>query len=152
MIISEMLKVENISTDLKAKNKPEILKELVGLVKSGNILDEEKFLKDFEQREEAGSTALENGLAIPHVRSEYIEKFTIGVATNREGVDFDSIDGKKTKVFVVIASPMKERHLHLEALAKVAAILYNPTNVEVISNSNSKEGIIDLISKLESID
>ena len=70
MVITEMLNVDNVSTELKGNTKEEILRELVGLVRNGEISDEEKFFQDILKREDVGSTALENGLAIPHVRSK----------------------------------------------------------------------------------
>ena len=144
MVITEMLNVDNVSTELKGNTKEEILRELVDLVRNGEISDEEKFFQDILKREDVGSTALENGLAIPHVRSEYIKHFKIGV-----GINFESIDGEKTRLFVIIATPMKHNNWHLEALAKISSILYNKVNIDVIVNSSSKEGVIKLISELE---
>lgn len=152
MIISELLKVENIKLNIEANSKDEVLKTLISLVKTGDIVDEEKLFLDLKRREEAGSTALENGLAIPHVRSEYINHFSIAFATSKEGIDFDSIDGKKSKVFAFIATPMKYNNYHLEALSKIASLMYNPIVIDVLSNSNSKEGFINLIAKLEGIE
>ena len=129
MIITEMLNVDNVTTELKGNTKEEILKELAELVKNGEVLDEELFYQDLLRRENAGSTALENGLAIPHVRSEHIKHFKIGVG--------------------IKATPMKHNNWHLEALAKISSILYNKVNIDVIVNSNSKEGVIKLISELE---
>ena len=149
MIITEMLNVNNVTTELKGNTKEEILRELVGLVRNGEISDEEKFFQDILKREDVGSTALENGLAIPHVRSEYIKHFKIGVGIKKEGIDFESIDGEKTRLFVIIATPMKHNNWHLEALAKISSILYNKVNIDVIVNSSSKEGVIKLISELE---
>ena len=149
MIITGMLNVDNVTTELKGNTKEEILKELAELVKNGEVLDEELFYQDLLRRENAGSTALENGLAIPHVRSEHIKHFKIGVGIKKEGIDFESIDGEKTRLFVIIATPMKHNNWHLEALAKISSILYNKVNIDVIVNSNSKEGVIKLISELE---
>lgn len=151
MLISEIIKLDNILMEVKSTNKEEILKELVTTLRTGNI-DEGKIYVDILNRENSGSTALEHGLAIPHVRSSNIEKFTIGVALAPNGVDFDSIDGKLTKIFFVIATPIKYNNYHLEALAKISSIMYNPINVNVLSSCKSKEGLIDLISKLEGIE
>ncbi|WP_073507707.1 PTS sugar transporter subunit IIA [Streptobacillus notomytis] len=151
MLISEIIKKENICIDLKSKTKKEILKELISLVKTGEILDEEKLYNDLVAREDAGSTALEHGLAIPHVRSNNITHFSIGLGISQEGVDFESLDNEKTKLFLFIATPAKYNNLHLEALAKIAKIFYNKTNVNVVSNCKSKEGIINLINKLEEV-
>ncbi|ACZ01092.1 PTS sugar transporter subunit IIA [Streptobacillus moniliformis] len=151
MLISEIIKEENICIDLKSKTKKEILKELISLVKTGEILDEEKLYNDLVAREDAGSTALEHGLAIPHVRSNHIKHFSIGLGISQEGVDFESLDNEKTKLFLFIATPTKYNNWHLEALAKIAKIFYSKTNVNVVSNCKSKEGIINLISKLEEV-
>lgn len=148
MVISEIIKSENILMEVKGSTKEEILKELISVLKTGEI-DEEKLYKDILERESAGSTGLEYGLAIPHVRSENIKHFTIGLALAPNGVDFDSVDGEKTKIFFVIATPKKYNNYHLEALAKIASMMYSQTAVNVLSSCKSKEGLLDLISKLE---
>ncbi|CAM3190940.1 PTS sugar transporter subunit IIA [Streptobacillus felis] len=149
MKISEIIKLENISLDLKGNTKKEILEELSNLVKSGEITNQEDFLKDLINRENAGSTALEHGLAIPHVRSKNIEHFTIALGIKKEGVDFESIDGEKTKLFVLIATPERYNNWHLEALVKISRMFYNPINVSVLVHSKSKEGVQRLIEQLE---
>ncbi|WP_156299752.1 PTS sugar transporter subunit IIA [Streptobacillus canis] len=149
MKISEMIKSENISLDLQGNTKKEILSELATLVKSGGIINEEEFLKDLINRENAGSTALEHGLAIPHVRTKNIEHFAIALGIKKDGIDFESVDGEKTKLFVLIATPEKYNNWHLEALVKISKMFYNPINVTVLANAKSKEGVKKLIEQLE---
>lgn len=149
MYIYENVSLENISMNLKGNSKNEILEEMIKLLSKDNIKDEEKLIKDIIKRESSGSTALEYGLAIPHVRSEHIEKFEIAIGLKPDGIDFDSIDGKETRLFFLVATPLDDRTSHLEALAKIASILYNPININVLATCKSKEGLVDLISKLE---
>lgn len=149
MIVSNIIKPENICLELKGNNKNEILRELISYVKTGEILDEEKLYLDLLARENVGSTALEHGLAIPHVRSENIEHFSIALGIKKDGVDFESLDGEKTKLFILIATPMRYNNWHLEALAKIARMFYSEININVVTHSHSKEGIIELIKKLE---
>lgn len=151
MLISESIKEKNILLDLKGNSKKEILEELVSLLDEEKIIDKEKFLQDVYKREDAGSTALEYGLAIPHVRSEYIKEFSLAIAVKKDGIDFESLDEQKTKLFVFIATPMKCSSLHLEVLAKIAKILYSEVNVNMCVNATTKEELIKTISELERV-
>lgn len=151
MLISELIKVENISLELKENTKKGILKELSSLINENDIIDKEKFLNDLYNREDAGSTALEYGLAIPHVRSEYIKNVNLALGIKKDGIDFESLDNEKTKLFLFIATPMNYNSVHLEILAKISRMLYDEINISSIINSESKEDIINIISKLEGI-
>jgi PTS system fructose-specific IIC component len=90
----------------KTRLKSEAIDELIGLFdKSGEIRNLSKFTNDFINREKSGSTALENGIALPHIRSMQPRKTVIIFARSQDGVWFDSIDGGLTHVFFGISAP-----------------------------------------------
>ena len=79
MIITEMLNVDNVTTELKGNTKEEILKELAELVKNGEVLDEELFYQDLLRRENAGSTALENGSHTPTMVTSLLQSSKVNL-------------------------------------------------------------------------
>ncbi len=76
------------------------------------------------EREELCSTAIDSGVAIPHVKLLDIPDITIAFARSEEGIDFDSLDGKKTHLFAVLITPEnRPTETHITLLARIARIL-----------------------------
>lgn len=146
--LSEMLNVNLINLDLKGTTKKEIIHELALLVKD-KLNDFDGFLDAVYTRESAGSTALEFGLCIPHAKSKYVNEFTIAAGCSKNGIDCDSLDGKKSTVFFLIACNDKEGMLNVDALVKISKAINDDIATDLLSNTKSKEGFIEIIRKLE---
>ena len=76
-------------------------------------------------RESQGSTAFENGIAIPHARLKGIKNITLHIFISKKGIPFKSIDKKKTRLFFVIIGPEDKPNLYLQLLALTARVLKN---------------------------
>lgn len=146
--LSDYLKKDLINLELQGTTKDEIIRELALMVKD-KVSDFDKFLEAVYERESAGSTALEHGLCIPHAKCKYVNEFCIAVGCKKEGVDCDSLDSKKSTVFFLIAGNDNTRLEHLGALVKISQIVSDDTATELLSNTKSREGFIDIIRKLE---
>lgn len=94
-----------------------------------NVKEEEIF-QALAEREKIGSTGLEKGIAIPHCSMPNISDFVVGIVTLPEGVDFDSLDGEKTRLFVFIISPEEKRSEHIRLLSTISRVISNPRNVQ----------------------
>ena len=128
MSIEEL--VEHMSADLfvadfSAKNKSEALTRLTEAVVSGSdVNDHDLVLNMLKNREQLGSTALEEGVAFPHGRSLAVKQLTILIARCQAGVDFESEDGKPTKLFfLILAPPQDSGNYYLQALGKIAELV-----------------------------
>lgn len=146
--LSSYLSLDLIKLHLNANTKEEMLKEMALLVKD-KVSDFDKFYEALLDRESAGSTAMENGLCIPHTRNSYVKEFCIAVGTKEEGIECNSIDGKKSTVFFLIISNDKTKLEHLDALVKISRVVNDEIATMVLSSTKSKEGFIELIKKLE---
>ncbi|MDQ7054592.1 MAG: PTS sugar transporter subunit IIA [candidate division KSB1 bacterium] len=105
----------------KQKQKEKTLADFVTLLEnSGKVLHRRKLLNDFINRERKASTALTNGLAIPHVRSRYVRDTLIAFARSFEGIDFDSMDGLPTHLFFIIVSPHHVGDFHIKIYKQLA--------------------------------
>ena len=99
MRISDLLSKESISLGLKLDSKTEAIDALVALQeKAGNLSDAEKYRADILAREAQGSTAVGDGVAIPHAKSEAVKKPGLAAVTVPEGVDYEALDGKTSNL------------------------------------------------------
>lgn len=148
--VIDFINNHNIKLNLEASNKLSMLKELTHVAKH-EIEDVDKFLDDLISREFSGSTALEHGLAIPHVRSDYVKEFLIVVGTKKDGINADSIDDEPSKLFFLIATNSKYNDYHLQALAQLTKILPDKQSVDKVANANTKEELIKTLRELEQL-
>src|SRR6266849_7407806 len=124
MKITDILSADMIIADLKGTTKPDILSELAKLLTSKyteiKLVDLTAVLAE---RERLGSTAIGDGIAIPHGKLRGVSKIIGAFGRHREGVDFDSLDGEATHLFFVLVAPEDSASLHLKALAHVSRLL-----------------------------
>ena len=71
-------------------------------------------------REQLGSTGIGNGIAIPHAKSDVVNKVTMVIGVSKTPIDFDSIDNQKARIFFLVVAPSKEASAHVELLASIA--------------------------------
>lgn len=135
MDISKMLREECIQIGAEAEDKLSILKNIAQLAKKSQALanvSEEILFKALKKREDLGTTGFENGIAIPHCILDEISDFVVGILTVPDGTNFESLDGKKTKLFVFIIGPSSERNNHIRILATISEVLRIPGTTEKI--------------------
>ncbi|MFC1538666.1 PTS sugar transporter subunit IIA [Candidatus Latescibacterota bacterium] len=126
MDIFGMVKEKSCSTSLKASDKEECIKKLSALAaKSIKEISEDTIYNAVIERENTVSTGLENGIAIPHARIEGLTDFMIGIAVSKKGIDFKSIDGKKTYIFFILLGPADNAEGHLKIMAQIMRVAKN---------------------------
>ena len=114
------------SVSLKARNKGDCLKELAQLVAvSYQELEGATILQGLVERESKGSTAFGEEIAIPHARIKDIDRFALSIAVSKKGLDFESLDKKKTRIFFTIIGPGPEQESYLKILAQVSRVAKN---------------------------
>ena len=148
MKVSEFLLLENIVPELKAENKTEVLKELTEVVTSNlPVLNFEKTFETLQEREELCSTAMDEGVAIPHGKLHGISNTVIAFGKSSKGIDFDSLDNKPTFLFILILSPDNSPKKHIQALAKISNIFKTGEFRDNILKSKTQEEILALITE-----
>ncbi|MDP8219923.1 MAG: PTS sugar transporter subunit IIA [Candidatus Stygibacter frigidus] len=146
MDLTEVLRLECCTTNLQSHSKNEILEELAKLVKRNEILKdvpESEILENLHKREDQGSTGFGRGIAIPHCQISGIKDFVVGIGISHKGVDYDAIDHRKVKIFVIIVGPVESRSGHLQLLAMVSRILKEPQIEQHLLQQESKIGLMD---------
>jgi fructose-specific phosphotransferase system IIA component len=134
--------------DLQARDKKEVLREITKkLRQAGKVSDEEIVLDMLMRRESLGSTALGDGIAVPHGRTLMVRNLVVAFGRCREGLDFDSPDGKPVNLLFLLIAPYREqKNLYLPALGKIAEFLRQKKLREKVLNAATFEEFLDVLS------
>ena len=127
MKIEDILSQELVLPDLAARSKTDVLVELANAVSAVHPeLERERLVQALEDRERLNSTALGDGVAIPHGKLPGIKRVFAAFARSRQGVDFHSLDGGPTNLFFLLVAPEDSAGAHLKALARISRLLKSP--------------------------
>lgn len=146
----EVLVKDTVFLDISVKNKEEILDLLsANLFELGRISSKELFMKDVYLRENEGETGIEEGLAIPHGKSDFVLKTSLSVARLQTPIEWETLDGNPVTIIILFAVPNGEHANteHISLLAKVAGNLVNTKILNILKTCIDKDTIIkNLIS------
>lgn len=123
MKITDFLSRETIVPALASRDKNAALEEMAGYLGSTHRLDKDKVLKVLLERERISTTAIGEGVAIPHGKLNGVERVVGVFARSPEGIDFASLDGGPTHLFFVLVAPENAAADHLKALARISRLL-----------------------------
>src|SRR5689334_16607360 len=124
MKIEDILSEDLVVAELAAQSKNEVLVELAQAVTRAHTeLDIVRLVGALEARERLNSTALGDGVAIPHGKLPGIRRVFAAFGRSRPGVDFQSLDGKPTHLFFLLVAPEDSAGAHLKALARISRLL-----------------------------
>ncbi len=149
MRIVDLLNKESIMLGGSPKNKSEAIDMLVELqVKGGNIADKDKYKKGILAREEKGSTAVGEGIAIPHAKSEAVKAPSLAAMTVPEGVDYEALDDELSNLLFMIAAP-NDGDVHLEVLSRLMTILMDEDFRAKLLAAKDKDEFLKVIDDME---
>jgi nitrogen PTS system EIIA component len=121
--ITDFLSRETIVPALASREKNAALEEMAEYLGSTHHLDKNKVLKVLLERERISTTAIGEGVAIPHGKLNGVERVVGVFARSPEGIDFASLDGAPTHLFFVLVAPENAAADHLKALARISRLL-----------------------------
>lgn len=123
-IVDLLPREELIAANLVGATKSDVVRELaVHLAAQYAEIDVERLVNVLWERERLGSTAIGDGIAIPHGKLAGLKGVLGAFGRHPGGVDFDSLDGKPTHLFFVLVAPEDSVGQHLKALARVSRLL-----------------------------
>lgn len=121
-MIKTLLTEDVICLNLQSKNKADLFREMAQLLfRAGRISDEKQFLQDVLSRESEGNTGFDDGIAIPHAKSAAVIKPAVAIGISRDGIDYGSEDGERSRFIFMIASPASGGDHHIEVLASLSS-------------------------------
>jgi len=122
--ITDFLTVQSVIPDLAGREKGAVLQEMADwLVANHKSLDKIRVLQVLLEREQISTTAIGEGVAIPHGKLAGVERVLGVFARSVEGVDFASLDGGRSHLFFLLIAPENAAADHLKALARVSRLL-----------------------------
>ncbi len=150
MKITDFLCRDAVTNDLKASTKEEVIAEMAGLLVESGAIEKKykaKIIETLMAREALGSTAIGQGIAIPHGKSEAAEKMVAALAVSRKGVNFDSLDGELSYIFFLLIAPIDSAGPHLKILAQISRLLKDKFFRDSLKNTKSGKEMLDLVSQ-----
>jgi len=150
MALYELLNVNSIVPNLQAETKDGAIEELVDVLdRAGRVSDRNAVLDAVLERERAMSTGLEDGIAVPHAKTAAVDTLTAALGVRREGLDFESADGKPTKIVFLLIAEQNNPGPHVRALAKLARLLSDPEMRAALIHAKTAEDILEIIKQRE---
>jgi fructose-specific phosphotransferase system IIA component len=146
----DFLSKKAISTDLKSTNKPDVIKELVELLAEGGEIerrDKNKLIDILMAREALGSTAIGQGVGIPHGKSDCVKKLVAAFGISKKGVNFDSLDGEPVYIFFLLVAPSNSAGPHLKALARISRLLKDKYFRENLKQAQDDKAVIRIMNQ-----
>lgn len=149
MKIIDLLKIGAIELNTSVATKDDAINKLVSLHETvGNLADAKAYKDAILLREEQGTTAIGEGIAVPHAKSDSVKVPGLSAITVKGGVDYESPDGKPSDIFFMIAAPM-DGDLHLEILSRLMVMLMEPEFCNALRNAQTPEEFLQIIDKKE---
>ena len=151
MRIVDLLKSDCIELGVKLNSKSEAIDKLVALHdKAGNLLDAKAYKEGILAREKSGTTAIGEGIAIPHAKSDAVKAPALAAVTVPSGVDYEAMDGKPSDLIFMIAAP-NDGDVHLEVLARLMTMLMDKDFKNQLLNAKDKKTFIKVIDDFEKV-
>lgn len=150
MRITDLLNKESILLGAEPKSKSEAIEQLVDLqFRSGRITNREEYKKGIISREEHGSTAVGDGIAIPHAKNAAVKEPSLAAMTVPAGVDYESLDGEPSNLLFMIAAPADGGDVHIDVLSRLMTLLMDEDFHANLLAAKTTDEFLDIINEAE---
>ena len=150
MRITDLLRAEGIQLRAAPSDREQAIDLLVALQdKAGNLTDPEQYKRDILAREEQGSTAIGNGIAVPHAKSGAVRRPGLAAMTVPAGVDYNAPDAQPSTLFFMIAAPKDGGDTHLEILSRMMVMLMDEEFCRALMEAGTAEEFLTCIDRQE---
>ena len=147
MNINDMLSNDTMLINFDGTSKKQVLEELSKLADNKLGINSRNLLENLTKREKLGSTAVGNGIAIPHANVANIDKTYVFVSTLVNGLDFNSTDDMPVDIIFLLIAPDNKGSEHLQALALISRLLRNKDLTTKLRGCKSAESALAVISQ-----
>ncbi len=150
MRIRDLLAESSIALHGSAKDKKDVIDQMVKLMaKNGNITDVESYKNLVLAREEESTTAVGEGVAIPHGKGSCVARPGLAAMVLDNGVDYDSPDGEPVRIVFLIAAPNTKDNVHVDVLSKLSVLLLDEKFTKSLLNAKSVQEFLKAIDVAE---
>ena len=152
MRIRDILDPGRILLTIEGDSKKDILEQFAAtVVKTHSGIDQDRLVDVLLKREETSTTAIADGIAIPHGKMILGEEVICSFGRSLDGLDFQSVDGKPTHLFFLLVSPESHPSLHLRWLAHLAVLLKNIDFRQALLQADTPEDVLSVIDNEEEV-
>ena len=146
MRVVDILTEERVVAHLRSGAKTDVLRELADhLAAQHPEIDAEQLTTVLLDRERLGTTAIGEGIAIPHGKLPQLKKVVAAFGRSVNGIDCHSLDGAPTRLFFLLVAPEDSAGVHLKALARVSRLLKDKGFRERLLHSGSQAELYRVI-------
>ena len=150
MRLRDLLDESVVKVGLKSLEKEECFEEMIDLlVRAGRLSDRAGALAAVRQRELQGTTGIGQGVAIPHGKHPSVPALTAALGTSAKGIEFDSIDGEKSRLVFLLLARNDDPGPHVRALAEIARLIQTPGFYRKLTGARSAREILDILDEEE---
>ncbi len=148
MQISDFITVDRVLAHMRSTGKEEALTELGALVSNGRgEAIREAIVRVLKEREQLASTGIGEEIAIPHGKLDGVEQLIVGLGRSPSGVEFESVDGKPTRLFFVLVAPENSTGIHLKALARISRLCKDPGFRARLLEASSSQEMFEIVCR-----
>ncbi len=151
-MIGQLVDGAALVAELVATNKDGALKELLGAAQESGVFGakiQKGLHKRMLDREAMGSTGLGNGVAVPHVKSEGVDRVVLVLARSKKGLEWHAIDGRPVHILFLLVSPAAEPELHLQCLRWIATLARNADFRRFLLDAKDAKAMRDLLREMQ---
>ena len=146
MDLMTVLKPELVALHLSGETKDQIIDELIDVaMKSGKVRDKAEAKASVLEREERMSTGMKHGIAIPHGKTQAVSELVACVGVSDKEVDFEALDHKGCRIFIMTLSPPDKTGPHLQFLAEVSMLFRSEEKRQALLKAKSSEELLTIL-------
>ena len=146
MSLIDLVVEKIVKVPLESKDKSDVIRELVQILKdAGEIDDFDAVLKAIQDREFKGSTGLQDGIAVPHGKTDAVSTLKLAIGIAPDGIDFDSLDSKPANLIFLLVAPPGMSGPHVEALAEIAKIAQSKAFCKALVSASNSQEVVELM-------
>lgn len=149
MLLTKYIAEDCIVTDVKAKTKADVLKELTNLLfESKKMKNMGPALDQIMAREATESTGIGHGIAVPHARVSGLKSLTCAVGRITGGLEFTAVDKHPVHLIFLICYPPTQQTTYLNFIATISKLLREEEHMKALLEADTGEQMFQVLEKL----
>ncbi len=145
MKLKNVLSENVVKIELESTTKDDVIKELLDILKENKLIDDvDLAYQDVIDRESKMSTGIQHGVAIPHAKTKAVKKLSACIGVKKQGLDFKSLDGEESNIFIMTLSPSDHIGPHVQFLAEISRVIKTEEARKSILNAKNENEILSV--------
>lgn len=155
MKFSDFIQNDAIIARLSGKTREDVISEMVASLKNACGYTDEQERKIYDAliaREELSTTGVGHGVAVPHAKTDAVDRTVGMIAVSEDGVDFSSLDCEKVKLFFLILSPSSRAGEHLRSLEYITPFIRDESFCRSLFAAEKNEDVVQILDSADLAD